>query len=402
MVTHAFIVPLIGGQVLGQEKAFGTRPEYLLSYEPFKSNDSHLVNYYEDIKYMLIDDFVTVHGLKKVDVIGTTCPCAGLSTLSSTASSDSLTNEWMYKTAEFVLEGLKPSVFWGENSPQFAGKMGKPVVDKLLSIARANGYTMSIYRTKSLLHGLSQIRERSFYFFWRNDSFDSKIPILSYFDRALKPIEGLLDEASKINSQQDLTNTRTPSKDDVLYRYVLEKVEKGVTHQQFYDIIEHTTNPMDWLESKGHTYKQAADWCRSIGEERTAVRCDRIHKKLSEGGSIMRRQTTVPKNYIGAFVGHLPTALTHYREDRYLTVRECMSIMGLPNDFELLEPKKNLNHICQNVPVGTATDMAREIKAALNGERDLVDAFLLKQSNHKQNYEVLDYQRNTIMDFAHK
>lgn len=396
MTKHAFIVPLIGGQVLGQERAFGSRPEYLLSYDPFKSNDSHLVNYYEDVPYHLLDD--SVPKLKRVDVIGTTCPCAGLSTLSHSASGDSLTNEWMYKTAEFVLGSLKPQVFWGENSPQFAGKMGKPVVNKLLSIAKANGYVMSIYRTKSLLHGLPQIRERSFYFFWQG----SKIPLLSYFDRVLEPIEGLLDEASKINSQQDLTNTRTPSRDDVLYRYVLEKVEKGITHSEFYGIIDHTTNPMDWLESKGHDYKQVSEWCRSIGEERTATRCDRIHKKLSEGGSIMRRQTTVPKSYIGAFVGHLPTALTHYQQDRYLTVRECMSIMGLPSNFELLEPKKNLNHICQNVPVGTATDMAAEIKLALAGKLDTVEAHLLKQSNHKQTYEILDYERSTIMEFAHK
>lgn len=396
MVSHGFIVPLIGGQVLGQEKAFHSRPEFLLSYEPFKSNDSHLVNYYEDVPYYLLDD--SVPNVKSVDVIGTTCPCAGLSTLSSFASSDSLTNEWMYKTAEFILGTVKPQVFWGENSPQFAGKMGKPVVDKLLSIAKANGYVMSIYRTKSLLHGLPQIRERSFYFFWRGN----KIPLLSYFDRPLEPIEGLLDEASKINSQQDLTNERIPSKHDALYRYVLEKVEKGITHSEFYGIIDHTTNPMDWLEAKGHTYDKVGEWCREQGEERTAKRCDRIFKKLNEGGAIMRRQTTIPKDYIGAFVGYMTTALTHYQQDRYLTVRECMSIMGLPSNFELLNPKKNLNHVCQNVPVGTATDMAKEILAALNGERDTVEAYLLKQSNHKQNYEILDYERSTIMEFAHK
>jgi len=396
MTTHAFIVPLIGGQVLGQEKALGSRPEYLMSYEPFRENDSHLVNYYKDIPYHMLDD--STPKLKRVDVIGTTCPCAGLSTLSHSASADSVTNEWMYKTAEFVLETLKPEVFWGENSPQFAGKMGQPVVQRLLSIARMNGYTMSIYRTKSLLHGLSQVRERSFYFFWKGD----RIPLLNYFKKPVKTIESLLDSVPFQATQQDLTNTRTPSKSDVLYRYVLEKIEKGVTHREFYDIIDNTTNPMDWLESKGYTYAQAAEWCRKMGEERTAVRCDRIHEKLSEGRSIMRRQTTVPKHHIGAFVGHLPTALTHYHEDRYLTVRECMSIMGLPDDFELLNPKKNLNHICQNVPVGTATDMSTEIVAALEGNRERVDAYLLKQSNHKQTYEIIDYQRNTIMNFADK
>jgi site-specific DNA-cytosine methylase len=393
-MRHSFIVPLIGGQVLGQERALGSRPEYLLSYSPFNSNDSHIVNYYKDVPYHVLDQ-EALPNLKHVDIIGTTCPCAGLSTLSHHASPDAAANDWMYKTAEFVLETLKPEVFWGENSPQFAGKIGRPVVQRLAAIARMNGYTMSIYRTKSLLHGIPQVRERAFYFFWRGD----RIPILNYFNETVTPIENLLDSVSRNASQHDLTNDKTPSEWDVMYKYVLDVVEKGVTHKQFYGIIDKTTNPMDWLEHKGYTYYKVADDMRKLGHDRIAARCDRIAKKLDAGGSIMRRCTTIPKHHIGAFVGHLPTSLTHYSEDRYLTVRECMSIMGLPEDFELLKPKSNLNHICQNVPVGTATHMASEIMAVVEGKRPMVNAYLLLQSNHRQSHEILDYQRNTITDF---
>ena len=114
----------------------------------------------------------------------------------------------------------------------------------------------------------------------------------------------------------------------------------------------------------------------------------------------MRRQTTVPKQHIGAFVGHLPTSLTHYRQDRYLTVRECMAIMDLPSDFELLDPKSNLNHVCQNVPVSTAADMAHEVSEALNGRRERVDAYLVKQWNKSQEHEIVDYKRNTVLEFV--
>ena len=55
-MKHAFIVPLIGGQALGQAAAFGSRPDYLLSYTPFTSNDSHLVNHYNDVPYILLDE----------------------------------------------------------------------------------------------------------------------------------------------------------------------------------------------------------------------------------------------------------------------------------------------------------------------------------------------------------
>ena len=83
----------------------------------------------------------------------------------------------------------------------------------------------------------------------------------------------------------------------------------------------------------------------------------------------MRRGTEIPCDFIGAFVAHLPFKLTHPDEDRYLTYREAMGVMKLPTDFNLIDPKKNLNHICQNVPVTTAEDMAYNIKRFLEDIR---------------------------------
>jgi len=383
-MKHAFIVPLIGGQALGQTAAFGSRPDYLLSYTPFTSNDSHLVNHYNDVPYILLDE-----GGKHphyVDVVGTTCPCAGLSSLSGYASSDAAANEWMYTTTTYVLEQIKPMVLWGENAPGFAGKLGKPIVDKLHDIATRNGYTMSIYRTKSLLHGVPQIRERSFYFFWKGKT----VPLFNYFDKPLNTIESVFYGVSKNASQQVVTNEKIPSKWDPMYRYVLEELEGGITHKDFYNIIEKTDNAMDWLERKGKKYDEVGDWMRSQSLDRAAERCDRIFAKLQGEGNIMRRLTTVPKGHIGAFVGHYPNLLTHPTEDRYLTYREAMSIMGLPEDFEMLNPSRNLNHVCQNVPVGTATDMANEVKAALEGKRDRLNANLVYQFNGQKTYEVRD------------
>lgn len=381
-IKHAFIVPLIGGQALGQEAAFGSRPDYLLSYTPFANNDSHIVNHYKDVPYILLDQG-GVHP-HSVDVVGTTCPCAGLSSLSGYASSDAAANEWMYTTTRYVLENIKPKVLWGENAPGFAGKLGKPIVDKLHVIAKENGYTMSIYRTKSLLHGVPQIRERSFYFFWAGD----KVPVFNYFDKPLTSIETVFANVPANATQHIPTNDNVPSQWDAMYRYVLEELEGGITHKDFYDRIEKTDNAMDWLERKGKKYDEVGQWMRSKGLDRAAERCDRIFAKLNSGGNIMRRLTTVPKGHIGAFVGHYPNLLTHPTEDRYLTYREGMSIMGLPYDFELLQPKKFLNHMCQNVPVGTATDMANEVKAVLEGKRDMIVGDMMYQYNGQKTYEI--------------
>ena len=215
-MKHASIVPLIGGETLGQINAFGTKPEYLLSYTPFSNNDSHLVNYLKDVPYILLDK--GGKHLGNVDIVNAVCPCAGLSSLSPSASSDSAVNDWMMITAKYVLEEMKPQVFWGENAPRFAGEMGKPIVAKLHKLARENGYSMSIYRTKSLLHGLSQVRERSFYFFWKG----SKVPVFRFFDEYRVSIEDQINLAKSESTQQEVTNKKIPSKDDPYYRYVLE------------------------------------------------------------------------------------------------------------------------------------------------------------------------------------
>ena len=393
MIKHAAIVPLIGGLPLGQEKAFGSRPDYLLSYSPFSNNDSHLVNYYKDTPYILLDQG-GAHP-HYVDVVGATCPCAGLSSLSTSANSEAAVNDWMVTTAKYVLEEMKPRVFWGENAPRFAGEMGRPIVEKLHAIAQNQGYSMSIYRTKSLLHGLSQVRERSFYFFWQN----GKVPLFNYFDRPNKRIEDAIREVPKTFTQNEVTNKKIPSKDDPYYRYVLEELEGGISHQEFAKKLTKSVDAMDWIELKTNYY-EVKKWMEVNEYPKVATKCQAIAEKLSAGGNIMRRSSVIPANYIGAFVGHLPTNLTHPDEDRYITYREAMSLMGLPYDFELLNPNRNLNHVCQNVPVTTAADMATEIAAALNDERDWMNGTLLYQFNGNKSFEIRDRERlNSLEEF---
>jgi len=57
--------------------------------------------------------------------------------------------------------------------------------------------------------------------------------------------------------------------------------------------------------------------------------------------------------------------------------------MGLPFDFILQGGRKNLNHICQNVPVTTAMDMAEEVVKFVEGRSDnrLVETDYLVQDN---------------------
>lgn len=385
-MRHVDIVPLIGGMTLGSEKAYGTRPDYLLSFEPFWANDRHLVNHYgDDVPYVVLDKNEKPPHSKKIDVVSSTCPCAGLSMMSHGYGDHNPNNQWMPRVANHVLGTIKPKVYWGENAPGFAGKIGKTVRENLRKIGAENGYSMSVYRTKSLLHGVCQVRERAFYFFWQG----KKVPTFSWFRQNNEKIEDVIS-GSTGNSQRDPINSKTPS-DDPYYRYLLEKA--GVTHRQFCAQIQplkaRGNDVLSYFEKYCNDgYPMMAEWLDKQGFPKQATRCRTMDAKLKAGGSVMRRGTVIPKDYIGAFVGHYPHMLTHPVEDRYINYREAMSIMGLPQNFELLDPKKSSNHVCQNVPVKTASDMAGEVLAALSGKRDWVDTSYMVQYNHSQKTEI--------------
>ena len=398
MNTYASIVPLIGGETIAMQNSFQKKPEYILSYEDFKANDTHLVEYYKrEVPYYLLGNDRN-YDLPSVDVVNTVCPCAGLSSLNTTASSDAAANDWMLTSANYVLGTIKPKVFWGENAPRLASKMGEPVVENLRSIGRKFGYTFSLYKTKSLLHGLGQVRDRSFYFFWKGD----KIPKLDFFRRKHERIEDTIRKVKMYHKDpmSVLANKKTPSKNP-FYRFVLEEMCGGITHREFQRKITKTVNPMDYIESNNIKYDEVATWLKSKGFEKESNKATAMYNKLKEGKNIMRRSVTVPKDFIGAFVGHLPFELTHPDEDRHLTIRECLTIMGLPKDFMLQGGVKNLNHICQNVPVTTATDMADNVLKYVKGYLDnqLIDTDFLVQDNKSQEniYEKKPLQLDRFM-----
>ena len=90
--------------------------------------------------------------------------------------------------------------------------------------------------------------------------------------------------------------------------------------------------------------------------------------------------------------------LTHPDADRYLNVRECLDIMKMPKDFQLMGGTKNLNMICQNVPVTTAADMAENVKRFLKNEAQLIETDFVVQNN-KDKTMYVEEQTNSLEAF---
>ena len=398
-IKHATLIPLIGGEAIASTNVFGNRPDYILSYDVFKDNEKHLLNYWNnEVPYYVLDKGQTHPHY--VDVVSSVCPCAGLSLFSMGYGDHNENNQWMIKSAEYVLGEMKPKVFWGENAPALAGKIGTTIRNQLIEIGKKNGYTMTLYRTKSLLHGVPQVRERTFYFFWKGD----KTPLLEYYERPYTRIEDVI-LGVKSNTMMEPINKNKPT-DDPYYRYLLEVVHGGITHRQHFDSLDTSKLATRYLDAKsliedhGHTYLEVGEWMAKNGYQREVDKCARMYKKLDDGLNIMRRGTIVPKDRIGAFVGHYPKMLTHPHEDRYINYREALTIMGMPDDFELLNPTHSYNHICQNVPVKTAMDMATEVKAVLSGERNYVNSSLVYQYNATRSHELKgETIKSNLLDF---
>ena len=383
MTSYASIVPLIGGETFAMQNVFKKEPEYILSYSGFEANDSQLLNYYGNrMPYYKLDEGGSPNS--KVDVVNSVCPCAGLSSLSVSSNSNHEHNDWMIKSSQYVIENIQPKVLWGENAPRLASKMGEPIVRQLRKIAADNGYTFSLYKTKSKLHGLSQIRDRAFFFFWKGKG----IPVFDYYLRPHTRIEDQIRSSARNDDDpmSALIVRKDKPSENPFYQYVLEEMHGGIDHTEFFNLIEKTTNILHHFEDEGGNYMNMAKWMDKKGYDSYVPKCERMYEKLASGGNIMRKTTEVPKDYIGAFVGHYPNMLTHPDADRYLSVRECLDIMKMPTDFQLQGGIKNLNMICQNVPVTTATDMAENVKKFVDGDIKMVDASFAIQDNKTQTF----------------
>ena len=396
MAKYSTIIPLIGGMTIANKNATGDNPEFIISWDAFKRNDSHIVNYLNDVPYYSLDndeDGKLTNELKdthyeSLDFVSTVCPCAGLSMLnnargsSSARGSDAAQNDWMYKSANYVLENLRPKVFWGENAPGLYTSVGAGVRERLKEIAADNGYSFSIIKTDTYLHGIPQHRKRTFYFFWR----DSNAPILEWQSRNSEHpnlIEYLKQIPEEASYQDKFFSRSHPVTDWKLYEYVLEKT--GMSDSEFrksyVGALYHYVSKKGWVNDAINWFDK--NYPNYEGEERKKL--EHIQSKLAQGLGFWDSSPFFVNEYVNAIIGKNMHSIVHPTENRFLNIRECIWLMGLPHDFDLSEDNKVWNHISQNVPVKTATYFTEQVMKFVNGElKDSGHLFIMQDNNSQQ------------------
>lgn len=388
-VKYAAIIPLIGGMVMGAKDATGQDPQYILSYDAFSSNDSHCrLNFPETPFGLINDDGITwdrpfAEGIDGVDVVVSLCPCAGLSALNSSTKegsanargSDAIQNDWMYKSSEYVLEHVGPKVLWGENAPGLYTALGKGVADKLYAIAKKWGYSFSLLKTSTSVHGIPQKRTRSFYFFWKGET----APILEWIQK--------------------------PSVD---FRDYIKTAPKGAYTDKFFMADDLTNDPLYiWLTQveKKTPYEAALEGCRSLliyafkepGRidslmEFLATREDKKGIKYHElftraiGKRVWDATPHISALDIPAVVGRTLQLSVHPVEERWLNVQEILWLMGIDENFQLAH--NAYQQISQNVPVPTASDWMGQVVKWLDGDLKDSGVDFLKQDNLAQRIDT--------------
>jgi site-specific DNA-cytosine methylase len=389
-IKFATIVPLIGGMTIGNIKAVGHNPEFLISWDAFSKNDGHLKNYLPDVPFYIIGEndsnIKTKH--PKIDFVSAVCPCAGLSMLNSSRGkneksrgADAIQNEWLYKSADYVLDNIKPKVFFGENAPAlFDSKAGLGVQSKLIEIAKKYNYSFSVYKTNTVLHGVPQRRPRAFYFFW-----ETGIPVFEWFNEPISDVATFL----KDNINEKYTNVfpfAHDVKDTYFYQFLkhlhgdnFRQIVKDVMNDKesitFWEYIIKINKVADFIDfvKKNDYFNKSVVLKKSI----------RAKEKLDNGFGIWTDNIILINKSTPAMISR-NTNMVHPTEDRYFTVSEYMALMGMPHDFEFFEDKVNIQILGQNVPVKTASDMTSQVVKYINGELKPTKYTYMRQNNCTQ------------------
>jgi len=413
----AVIQPLIGGFPLGAAEAIGHKPEFIISSENLP-NDLHLINYWPNVPFLTLnseDEWSTEEMKtqfeklnKNIDLVVGTPICSGLSQLNVNASSDSLQNENMYNLAKIILDKINPRVYIFENAPGLYSKMGAPVVEKLNNIATEFNYVTTAYKTNTYLHGIPQNRLRTFFFFWRQDDDKYKVPELEYFKKKTPDTITFLETIP-----ENTTHNKLNSFFDTEWQQV------------FIDYCENKIGP-DWrVKIRGNkkiisfsnylfTNNKLDDFLNYISNERDDI-SEKQKEKIKRKFDHAKYKLSIGKGYweysvvaydisaMNTITSKGASHFVHPKENRGFTIRELMTFMGLPFDFNLVKNSNGKypeNHISQNVPVKTARDIVATALNALNGKLPFINgAKHVKQNNIKRKIEEGFTSKSTFSDY---
>lgn len=411
MVRYIFAQPLIGGMPIGFEKEFGRPPIAIITAG--YTNDEHYIEYMNSCRKLNVpiinmnEDYETFKSqndeilyktyVKNVDILAHVAVCSGLSQMNTClfgskargcANNDQ--NQNMYNLTKLGMR-MKAKVVVFENAVAAYTKSGEETVSYLKNIADSFKYSMQLIKTDTLLHGIPQSRKRSFILFYK----DNNPPVFKFEHKKYKELGKYLEEIPTSSDHNDIYVEQPSSVLTGLYEFVLEKTNSKNLLEAINKIDK--TNKNTWTVAQ---LTELIGWDDAIlyfenrisDETDDAIKTNLIkilsnikhYKNKKEMKKSYWDNTVILANrgkFTNAIVGKsLPSMINPTNEKPY-TIREFIHLMGMPHDFNMINPKKNWNHICQNVPSKTAQYIASQIKLYLDEKLEIYNSNFLKQNN---------------------
>jgi site-specific DNA-cytosine methylase len=372
-MKHAHIIPLVGGSVIGTERALKTRPEYIASWEAFAKNDSYCRQYYKDVPFHLVDKGIP-KGLPKVDILTCVPPCSGLSNATTgTRGCQAPQNQHMLNVAEFGMQQKTPAILI-ENAPMLYSDGGYEFFVRFVPLAEKYGYTIQLMKTSTILHGLPQNRVRTFVMLWRGD----KQPLLNWIDKPYVPLTEwpVMDGVRVFDGK---------ASDD-------EMVQKVLKHYGDWKGL------WKYMEALGGGPRTSFTLLTGIHPPEFYKFKTQRYKDLFERASrkaVLDVTPTFVRTHTNALMWKVTTYMVHPTKDRFISIRELMNMMGLPKDYPEI-PKNHMNVIFQNVPVTTVETLVTEMKAALEGKREWIRVPFMKVNNIKKTIDSKAYTLQSL------
>lgn len=389
------IQPLTGGMYIGAEEAIGHKAEWILSFNGLDDvkfnkdgNITSAANEYNLIKYLennnrcpkyykiyehgmfsndiynynptiKLNDIEETPDYNDLDLVVAVPVCSGLSivTKGSKETKDTKNNNMLWIT-NYTLNVIKPTMYIFENAPTLMGSRGDELRIELQNIAKNAGYSLLYYKTDTAKHNNCQTRPRTFVIFQKHTIDGVQRPNVYNFENKPIDIETYFNSISDKLLQSEPVTTGMHNimlLDYYAYKFGdnwmndipgnLNLMENIIKIGLLSEFIEYVKNSNKWTSDekiKPLTYFNHIQYKKSLGLNYYG---DDIQLCKEKWPSVQFRSIH---------------NILHPSGKRMCTVREYLSLMGMPEDFILYGSDSDLPKIGQNVPVKTAYFIVNE------------------------------------------
>lgn len=343
----------------------------------------------DNINILLDENWSTAKkpDFKNTDIIVSVPVCSGLSqaTIAEDDTKDERNSNMIFN-ATYALKVIKPKVYIFENAPALYSHNGEHVREILNKLGKECGYSVGYFKTDTQYHDNPQKRPRTFVMFLQYRGKDKGFPTFNY-EHKTTSIKEYFGRISKNASQQDLFANFSESNQILLgfikskfgdnYREVCRSVMSTITRNNLWDEAIEYANNFDADEASRNKV------AKFLNHARSKLEMGKNYYSITPWWA-ETEESKVPSCMFKTIYSYM-----HPTEDRLLSVREWLHLMGHPEDFELYgEVGDNISRIGQNVPVNTAKYIVSEAVRFVNNwdtiERNNPEVYMFDNTKYKE------------------